>query len=336
MLRYASILLLLLLLLPRACNDSGSSKPVQLKYTATGNSPEILAVYEGWFGHPQHIKIQYSSHDPAVIRRQIQEARGMGISGFVVDWYGDRQPFINKSYALVQKAAGEQHFYVAMMYDETHQEDGATDETIADLKMFHDTYLSAKAPGHEAYLTYRGRPVIFIFPTTGHTNWDLVREVVNTWNPAPFLIDENLPGKYADAIDGYYAWVNPGPKGWAPNGSNWGKGYLSHFYKTMVSQYPDKIIVGGAWSQFNDTKAHWSLNRHMSARCGKTFRDTMNFWRKYVPANQPIPFVLIATWNDYEEGTAIEAGIPSCRDENTPQKLSTGEKTTSPVQPAKL
>jgi hypothetical protein len=334
MLRYASAVLLLLLFLPRACTDAGSSKQVQLKYTATGQSPELLAVYEGWFGHPQHISIQYSSHDPAVIRRQIREAKAMGISCFVVDWYGDREPFIDKSYALVQKAAGEQHFHVAMMYDETHQEDGATDETIADLKLFHDTYLSTNAPGHEAYLTYQGRPVIFIFPTSGQTNWDQVRKVVNTWNPAPFLINENLPGKYADAIDGYYAWVNPGPKGWASNGGNWGKGYLSNFYHNMVSNYPNKIIVGGAWAQFNDTKAHWSLNRHISARCGNTFQDTMNFWRKYVPANQPIPFMLIATWNDYEEGTAIEGGIPSCG--ATQHQLVGGTITKSPAPSGKL
>ncbi|MGH9588620.1 MAG: endo-1,3-alpha-glucanase family glycosylhydrolase [Acidobacteriaceae bacterium] len=298
-----------------------------MKYTAAGNSPELLAVYEAWFGHPQHISISYSSHDSAVIQRQIQQAQKMGISAFVVDWYGSREPFIDKSYALMQKAAGEQHFHIAMMYDESHQEDGATDDTIADLKSFHDTYLSPTAPGHQAYLTYKGRPVIFIFPTTGHTNWDQVRKVVDKWKPAPFLINENLPGRYSDAIDGGYAWVNPGPKGWAPNGSNWGKGYLSNFYQTMVSKYPDKIIVGGAWAQFNDAKAHWGLNRHISGRCGQTFQDTLDFWRKYVPANQPIPFILIGTWNDYEEGTAIEAGIPSCG--NNVLQLSNGKLVSS-------
>ena len=327
MLRYASAFLLLVLFVPRGC-DSGP-KPVQLKYIAAGKSPELLAVYEGWFGHPQHISIDYSSHDPAVIHRQLQQAQKMGISAFVVDWYGDREPFIDKTYALMQKAAGEQHFHVAMMYDESHQENGATDETLADLKHFHDTYLSPAAPGHDAYLTYKGRPVIFIFPTSGHTNWDLVKKVTDKWNPAPFFIDENLPGQYANAIDGYYAWVNPGPKGWAPNGSHWGKGYLDSFYQTMVSKYPDKIIVGGAWAQFNDAKAHWGLNRHISGRCGKTLQDTLNLWHEYVPANQPIPFLLIATWNDYEEGTAIENGIPSCG--NTVLQLSNGKLISSPA-----
>ena len=145
-----------------------------------------------------------------------------------------------------------------------------------------------------------------------HTDWSKVRALVNTWNPAPLLIYENLPGPDASAFDGFYAWINPGTKGWAADGSNWGEQYLSNFYQTMRDKYPDKIIVGGAWAAFNDSKASWGLNRHMSARCGQTFSDTFNFWRKEFPADDPIPFMMIETWNDYEEGTAIEQGIPSC------------------------
>jgi hypothetical protein len=305
-------ILLFIFLFPHGCSGHGPDRPVQLKYRATGNSPEVLAQYEPWFGFAKHINVGYSSHDPAAIRRQMEQAKSMGISGFVVDWYGDRVPFIDQSYALMQPIAAKEKFKISMMYVETNEDDGATDEAIADLTMFHTAYLSPKASGHEAYLTYQGRPVIFVFPTRGHTNWDTVSAFVHKWKNPPWLISENPPGKYADAFDGYYAWVNPGSKGWAADGSDWGEDYLKTFYQTMLSKYPDKIIVGGAWAKFDDSKASWSLNRHMSARCGQTYEDTFNFWRKYVPANDPIPFMMIETWNDYEEGSAIEPGIPTC------------------------
>jgi hypothetical protein len=246
-----------------------------------------------------------------VLHRQIRKAKTMGISAFVVDWYGDREPFIDKSYAMLQAAAASEKFQVAMMYDETDQDDGATDEAFADFTMFHDTYLT-KAPGHQAYLTYDGRPVIFIFPKGNHTDWDKVRQLVNKWNSPPILIFESLPGKYADAFDGFYAWVQPGEKGWAPDGRNWGDQYLSNFYETMHAKYSDKIIVGGEWASFDDTKASWGSNRHISARCGQTFADTSNLWHKYFPPDDLLPFVMIETWNDHEEGTAVEDGIPSC------------------------
>ncbi len=326
MLTYLSSAVLCLALVMHGCSSS-TPAPKPLKYRAVGPSPQVLAVYEAWFGHPAHISVGYSSHDPNVIRDQIRHAKQMGISGFVVDWYGDREPFIDRSYQLMQEAAGKENFKVAMMYDETDQDDGATDEAIADFTMFRDTYLSDKAPGHQAYLTYDGRPVIFIFPKGMHTDWSKVRAVVEKWKPAPLLIYENAPGADASAFDGFYAWINPGPAGWAANGSNWGSQYLTHFYQTMKTKYPDKIIVGGAWAVFNDSKASWGLNRHISARCGQTYTDTFNFWHKFFPADQPIPFMLVETWNDYEEGTAIERGIPSC---------GPGKPTTVPLSSAAM
>jgi hypothetical protein len=305
-----------LLLLTRGCSPATSSppapKPSPLATGTPGVSPQLLAVYEPWFGHPQHISVGYSSHDPEELRKQIRKAKKMGIAGFVVDWYGDRDPFNARTYELLQPVAAEEHFHIAMMYDETDSEDGATDEALADFTTFRDDYLAPNAPGHEAYLTDAGRPIIFIFPKGGHTDWNRVRESVSKWNPVPLLIYENLPGSNASAFDGFYAWVQPGKKGWAQDGSNWGEDYLAEFYSTMRSKYPDKIPVGGAWAQMNDTKASWSLNRHISGRCGQTWTDTLNFWRQYFPADQPIPYMLIGTWNDYEEGTAVEPGIPNC------------------------
>ena len=232
----------------------------------------------------------------------------MGISAFVVDWYGDRDPFNDRTYALMQTEAAKENFHVAIMYDETDQEDGATDETMADLTMFHEVYLSSEAAGSHAYLTYQGRPMIFIFPKGGHTDWDKVRALVNKWESPPWLIYENDPGQYANAFDGFYAWI----QGWATDGSNWGEQSLTNFYQTMQSKYADKIIVGGVWASFDDSKASWGLNRHISARCGQTFTDTFNLWKKYYRADDPIPFLLVETWNDYEEGSAIERGIASC------------------------
>lgn len=300
---------LLLFLTPHGCLAPGSSHALRLKYGAAGSTPETIALYEAWFGHPKHISVGYSSQNPVEINKQIRQAKAMGISAFVVDWYGDREPFIDRSYALMQEAAEKNRFHVAMMYDETNEEDGATDEALADFTMFHDTYLSSGALGHRAYLTYEGRPVIFIFPKGRHTDWSRIRTLVNKWSAPPWLIYENLPGPDADAFDGFYAWVSPVQGG---DGSNWGEQYLSDFYQTMQSKHSDKIIVGGVWSSFDDSKASWGLNRRISARCGQTFADTSNLWRKYFLPDDPLPFVMIETWNDHEEGTAVEDGIPTC------------------------
>ena len=279
----------------------------------------MLALYEAWFGLPSHISVGYSSKDPENIRRQIDHATRLGIAGFVVDWYGNREPFIDQSYEVIQKAAAKSKFKVAMMYDESDTEEGATDQVVADLTSFHERYLLSNSPGYEAYLTYEGRPVIFVFPHGQHTDWSQVRAAVNKWSSPPWLIQENLPGPRPEAFDGFYPWINPGPDGWAADGSNWGDRYLKDFYKNMAERYSDKIVVGGVWPRFDDSKASWSLNRHISGRCGQTYREGMDLWKQYFPAGQVIPFMLIQTWNDYEEGSQIETGIPSCPSAPTPK-----------------
>jgi hypothetical protein len=299
----------LLLLLLQGCTQTGIHKDLGEHISASSMERKVLAVYEPWFGHPSHISVGYSSQDPLVVRKQIDAAKGMGISGFVVDWYGDREPFLDRAYALIQSIAAEKQFKVAMMYDETQPTNGqSTDDALAAFEKFHRSYLAPNAPGRDAYLTYNGRPMIFIFPKSMQTDWNRIREVTNQWENPPLLIYEDRSTTFASLFDGFYAWVNPGKSGFAADGSNWGEDYLRDFYQRMQSKYPDKIAVGGAWAGFDDSKASWGLNRHISQRCGQTFADTLKISREY----SPLPFLLIATWNDYEEGSAIERGLGKC------------------------
>jgi hypothetical protein len=301
--------------IPNACTHA-HAKNVPLKDVPTlpGN-PVVLADYQPWFGDPDHIDVGYSSIDPNVLRKQIESARNMGIYAFAVDWYGPRRPFLDRSTALLQRIASEQHFHIALMYDETQDDNGhATDDAMEAMELAYKKYIGPGAPGRDAYLTYHGHPVMFVFPKGGHTDWLQVRQQVNQWEAPPILIyQDSPPPQYAKAFDGEYAWVYPGHKGWNPDGQAWGEDYLNEFYSKM-RKHPDQVTVGGVWPGFNDAKASWSLNRHIDPRCGKTFDDTLRVFEENDDTSHPIPFVLIATWNDYEEGTAIERGIPHCSD----------------------
>lgn len=281
---------------------------------APAAEPKILAAYQPWFGNPKHINVGYSSQDPQVLTQQIEKAKGLGISAFVVNWYGPRKTFENESYMLLQKAAAQNNFKVAIMYDEDTEYPGpATEAVLVDLQYAYDRYIGPNAlPTRSAYLRYHGRPVIFIFPKQGDTDWNKVRRMANSWEDPPLLIFKDINKKYANDFDGFYAWVEPGPDGWKPDGSNWGRSYLENFYTRMTNDYPDKIAVGAAWPGFDDTRAAWSQHRYMSNRCGKTFEQSLRLFRRYYPPSNPLPFLMLVTWNDYEEGTAIERGFSHC------------------------
>ncbi len=301
------------------CSHANARNITLKDVPASPGSPRVVADYQPWFGDPDHIDVGYSSQDPNVLRKQIESARNMGIYAFAVDWYGPRRPFLDRSTALLQRIASEQHFHVALMYDETQDDNGhGTDEAMEAMELAYQKYIGPKAAGRDAYLMYQGRPVIFVFPKRGRTDWDQVRQQVNQWESPPILLyQDEPPPQYEKAFDGEYAWVFPGSKGWAADGQAWGEDYLRNFYNRMRSKHPDKITVAGVWPGFNDTKASWSLNRHIDARCGKTFADTLRMFDENDDSSHPIPFVLIATWNDYEEGTAIERGISHCDEPKT-------------------
>jgi hypothetical protein len=290
------------------CTTPGAHHILQQNTQAPGFSPKLLAVYMPWFGDHTHMDVGYSSEDPAILRKQIQQARHMGISAFIVDWYGESNPYSDHNFGLLQQAASESHFQVALLYNEAEDEDaGATDAEIASLDKAYKDYIGPAARYRDAYLTYNGHPMIFIFPKSGHVDWNRVREHCSTWESPPVLIYKDQPAaQYADDFAGSYAWVQPGPGGWAADGSNWGEVYLENFYKTMQNKHPDKLAVGGAWPGFDDSAAKWGLNRHMQSACGKTLDETLNFYQRFYDNAKPLPFLMIETWNDYEEGTAVE------------------------------
>ena len=296
---------------------------------APEGSPRLLAVYQPWFGQKAHIDVGYSCHDPNVLRQQIAKAKELNISGFVVNWYGPRKEFEDQAYGLMQQAAAaDPSFKVAAQYDEAVDHPGYdTDAVIVDLQYLYDRYISPQAgPSRSAYLRYNGKPVIFIFPKDSNTDWNRIRQVTRSWPDPPLLIYKDMSDKYPDAFDGYYAWVQPGKDGWARDGSNYGEDYLNYFYRNMQEHHPDKIAVGAVWPGFDDSKASWSRNRHIAYRCGKTFEDVLRVFRKYYGSQNAAPYLLVETWNDYEEGTDVERSIGHCGGNNTMSSMAAAQR----------
>ena len=310
----ALIFLAILSILPAGgCARVNMKEPLAMMQAPEGR-PQLLAIYEPWFGQKDHINVGYSSHDAVVLRQQIARAKQLNITAFVVNWYGPRKEFEDRSYGMLQQAAHENSFQVAVQYDEAVDHPGyATDAVIVDLQYLYDKYISPTAgASRDVYLRYNGKPVIFIFPKDASTDWSKVREITQGWPDPPLLIYKDASSKYFNAFDGFYPWVQPGKAGWAADGSNWGEDYLEYFYNEMSRRHPDKIAVGAVWPGFDDSKASWSRNRHIANRCGRTFEDGLKLFHRYYDSQNAPPYLLIETWNDYEEGTAIERGINQC------------------------
>jgi hypothetical protein len=283
-------------------------------------APVLLAELQVWHGLDSHRYPPYDSRDPAVIARQIDRAAAGGIAGFVVDWYGpadgaandDERRFQDEATAALFAGAETKHFKVALLYDEGTVSRAGVGAGDYQTRVVSDLEYARKYIASPAYLQKDGTPLLFVFPyddVEPHVSWKDVRD---TFASTVALIDKDpdpLDASDHDAqFAGFFAWVTATNGNWDPDGAERGEAYLNWFYATMLGAgYSGKIMVGGAWPGFDDALAPWRnpLRPRYMARRGRESYD----WSMELARQNEAPYILIETWNDFEEGTDVEYGV---------------------------
>jgi PKD repeat protein len=288
---------------PRAANVSKSATSALLY---SGNSTKYYVHLMGWFGSTNHIKVGYSSTDPMQMHRQVVDMKSRGFAGAVLDWYGrgnmidtvagllrSEAEANNWTFALTEDVGSVSSFAAANICD-------ATQKTIDDLNYAYTTYEVSPA-----YLRVNGRPVVFIFGLDAYfVDWNKVRSQVSG---NPVILFRNAGGITNPNSDGGFSWQVTN----LSDSYDLGLPYLDNYYATAVS-HPERASFGSGYPGFNDTSATWTGNRVQHRQCGGAWVKTMAEANKYYSSSLQMPFLQVVTWNDYEEGTAIEPGVDNC------------------------
>jgi hypothetical protein len=150
------------------------------------------------------------------------------------------------------------------------------------------------------------------------------------------FVDENAGAFTESGIMGGFAW--PQPQGWSPTSQfNWSGqvgtyNYVSGFYsaaQTQTASVPNTITMGGLWKGFDDHNASWGSNRVIAQQCGQV----LNFTAAAIglagySSSKQLQYLMVATWNDDEEGTEVEGGVFNCLPISQPA-ISGGNMTLS-------
>ena len=265
-----------------------------------GSTTALYAHYMPWFGTSSHMDIGYDTADPNQSARQVNDMISRGIQGVIVDWYGRNFAHEDQStIAMFNESQKHSGFKFAIMEDAGALKKGnQTSELIADLIYAQQKFMSASN-----YMKMNKRPVVFFFGVEDLSiDWKAVRNQV----PGnPLFIFENSNSFGRNYADGAYSWI--GPFG---DRNDWGQGYLLDFYN--LGQKSGKHTVGSVKKGFNDTMSGWSANRVINQNCGQTWLQTFNEIARHYTSKKQLESLQLVTWNDYEEGTAIEMGIENC------------------------
>lgn len=286
----------------------------------------VLAEYQVWHGSASHSAAfsgepmlpnnrPYDSRDTEVIVRHILDAKERGIDGFVVNWYGPKagvpndvdRDFQDKATAKLFKWAKKLKFKVALLYDEGTIRWSETDPNLYEARVKSDLSYAERYLNSPAYLNINGLPALMIFSYDDidpHLDW---KEIRNHLTVPVTLIERDpnpLTPEYDADFDGHYAWVYATNGAWDPDGLEWGEEYMQWFYNVVNGIYAHKVAIGGVWPGFDDTFAPWGQNRFM-VRQGTTLHDRL----LSMAVSGNVDYIMIGTWNDFEEGTDIEYGV---------------------------
>lgn len=164
------------------------------------------------------------------------------------------------------------------------------------------------------YLEYEGVPAIFVFnypdQYLGPAEYNSALNSVFS-SDGPKLIWNQIDESALGYANSFYPWVGPDAAGWdKTNGSNWGKAYLQWFYST-INNYKTQLdfACGGVWPGFDDRpNTAWGGNRWMERKDGEIYNGTWNLANGY-SGTLPLKWIIIETWNDWNEGTEIEPSV---------------------------
>jgi hypothetical protein len=160
------------------------------------------------------------------------------------------------------------------------------------------------------FLRYNGTPAIYAFNypdqyLTAEEYVTALDEVFTTGRP--ILIWNQIETDALGYADSFYPWVEPGGV-W--NGSNWGQVYLDWFYPEL-DKYTTQLdfATGGVWAGFDDRpNTCWGDSRWIDRQDGWVYNKTWEYANTY-SGELPLLWVVIETWNDWNEGTEIEPGL---------------------------
>ena len=274
-----------------------------------GSNTKIYVTWLGWFGRADHMSVGYNSGDPAQVHAQVTDMISRGIQGAIAAWYGPGTASIDAATTVLRKEA-EAHsgnFQFAIMEDvgalgQAAMANGCdvTTQVISDLG-----YVATQYESSPAYMQMNGRPVVFFFDVDSYyIDWNRVAAAA-PGNPLLIFRGNNA---FTRAVsNGGFSWVNIQTNNPFDPELN-----LQDSFYQAAQQAPQRLAFGSAFKGFNDTLATWGTNRVIDQNCAQTWLQTFSEIGNFYSSARQLPAIQIATWNDYEEGTAIEPGIDNC------------------------
>ena len=247
----------------------------------------------GWFGHPGHINMGFNSGDESVIDSDILLMRYRGIKGVNFDWYGPESNTARTALTWLNACERNDLSFSICIDHGAIDNKGLTGskadaEYIRCINFLCDAFFTSVAYLKDS----TGNPVVSLFGEgVGSTPANYATQTMA--GKALTLVYEGSSGFSKLPNSGAFGWVNP-----TTPLNNINIPSIQTFNAAALAN-PTRFAWYPVYKGFDDSMASWGKGRYMSTRLGQTTLDTLALVPKAKTGR-----VLIATWDDFEEGTA--------------------------------
>jgi hypothetical protein len=262
----------------------------------------------------------YDSCDETVIDYHIRLAKASGIDVFLVDWYSARQQlsprlakwivWIDLCFQKLLHASERENFTLVLEYEPsieftiphaTRREAlGAIEEDVA--------YIFQNYVDRKSYLRVSGEPVIFFYgeQTLSPAEWQHIFNDLRSKGMDAVYVGASGNPAYYSAFNGLYEWVALDAIAKRNSTADRRLDEVTRTLRQASVNSSDRFFAAGVWPGFNDSGVSgWGEgSRFYDRQNGSVYNNTWAAALKWKS-----PWVIIMTFNDWNEGTMIEPSL---------------------------
>lgn len=244
----------------------------------------------------------YSSNDPAIISKHMQQIKAAGIGVVAISWWG-KNHFTDKSVVKYLDSAQEYGLKITFHIEPVYK-------TIEEFKAQID-YIAESYYSHPALYKHRGKPLFYIYDSgkVKYPEWhkllatDGEISIRNTSSDAWFIghWERERDGGFIiqAGFDGFYTYYASEGFMYGCTSSNWP--VLANFAREH-----NLLFIPCAGPGYIDTRIRPWNTKNTEAREGGKYYERM--FMNAVNVNPD--FIGITSFNEWHEGTQIEPAVP--------------------------
>ncbi len=265
----------------------------------------VLAFYYPWYNPGDFATsrmwdvpvVPYQSDDRAAIQRQVQEASGAGVSGFISSWWGKDNRTDRNFATLLDVSRGTS--FASTIYFETGAPGLDSPQAIvAQLQYVMSTY-----GNHPNFARIAGKPAIFFWRPSAAGNadtWKSIRAQTDPGGAWHWNVETDRPNGWLSVFDGFHLFS---AASWTADATATYKSLKTQADNITNSTGQQKWFAAGVAPGWDNSRQDNPSQVRVDRRGGAYYSGR---WDSALASEAPM--ITITSWNEWGEGTAIEPG----------------------------